>query len=577
MTTPRHTWIHWMGIGGLALLSAAAGWMCVPAAKSRPGPDARLPPAPVQAEAPDTPPPTLDRLWELCRQLDEDGSGGSILREIDRLPTIDDVQAMIDEGVARFRRWQTNPVEEPSEHDGEALYVVWKVLVARFAEMDALRAFEHGMQVAGGDGALPSAVFIELVKQHPERIETIAADFQQQYFRSSLRSLLSAADLLADRDPELALRLYEYLEPGDEDRAGSFFARWAERAPSEVIERAASLTEPRRKVALETTARTWAQTDGTSALQWAQVEDPKNADGLLGTVIGTIARRDPPRAARLALELSIDDPPMLAEIRNQWLRRDLDSAFTWLLSLRDPVLQERFLGRYMDVPDKDLERSIGWLQQFPLNQTVAFAYEHVVSQLSTSNLHAAVEWLKTSDRVEALATARGKVLHEWADRDAIAAVDYVEQHLDLITNPETAAMLADRLARLDPARAFEWASRLPSEELRQEATAAMMRVATSGDPIEALPLALALEPGQTRSATLSNVVFRMAQDGEPGATVAWLSSLPDLEQRELAPMLLRATAPTNTGILLQNPVLYDASGALTKEAKLSLDKVASNM
>ncbi|MCB1094489.1 MAG: hypothetical protein KDN22_02820 [Verrucomicrobiae bacterium] len=573
----RSTGRAWITTSVVALLGSAAGWICFPRSTPEPGSSVIYPTA---VELPDEPeaevpsPQTLDQLWDMTRQIGESGSLAPLLREIDKIATIDGVQAMVDEGLARMKRWQTDPDQLPAEEDGEALYVVWKVLVARFAEMDAKRAFAHGMQIAGEDGALPQVVFFELVKQHPEMIEEFAADLKVTNFRSSLKSLLSVAYLLADSDPSLALRLYEHLEPGNEYMTYSFFVRWAQSAPEEVIQRAATLTKLQRRYALQATAQVWAQDDTRAALKWAKGEDPKNVDGILGKVIGVISLHDPTKAAELALELAADDPAVLSEVSRQWLSRDLDGAFAWILSLNDPVLQQHMLAIREGIFERDPEKPIAWLNQFPLNQSLAVAYANLMEQLAKTNLDVAVEWLKTSGNVEALDIARSKVVYRWADKDPVAAADYAAENPHLITD-DALEYLTRHLALQDPARAFEWASQLASDEIRRDATQVVMGVATAGDPQEALPLALALEPGKTRSVTLQNLIHNMIQASRPGEAGEWLQSLPEKEQRELAPMVLARIDPAEIGSLLQNQALYDASGrALTAEAKKSLTEMA---
>lgn len=560
----------------LALLGFIGGWLAVPDWKPEPVPAAVLPMAPsrlsvdLETEGPAVV-PTLDRLCAIAQQ-----SGGvALLREIDKIPDMEGVRMLVDEAIDRARNWQSDPDDATtSEAAGEALNFVWKVLMARFAEMDAEKAFEHGMKIAGEDGALPRVVFFELARQRPDLIESVANRLKDS--PSSLRSLLSVAYFLADTDPHLALRICREFPTDNNYPMSSVFERWAQRAPQEVIEHAATLTKSEGDEALRIAARIWTLTDAGAALAWAKGRDPENAQGILGEVLGVMGLRDPAQAASLALEIVPNDTAVIAGVGNQWLNQDLDAAFAWILALDNPVQQQGILRYQSEFFEKNPERVLEWMKRFPLNQSVASVYQSFLSQLKQSNLSLAVEWLKTSDRVEALDAARGEVFYQWAVKDPIAAADYAAEHLELITDSSLAGELANHLARRDPVKALEWANQLPTEEFRQRAMRAVIEAATSEHPEEALAMALELKKERGRSGALGNIVSKV-RNSQTGDTVEWLSSLPEAAQNELAPIVLARAEDADIGRLLQHPALYDSSGAMTAEALQSIKERASNV
>jgi hypothetical protein len=94
--------------------------------------------------------------------------------------------------------------------------------------------------------------------------------------------------------------------------------------------------------------------------------------------------------------------------------------------------------------------------------------------------------------------------------------------------------VASLWAATSPAKALEWASALPSGELRQQAIGAITTALAESDPVSAATLAVqSLPAGKVQDDAVVSIVQRWAQQ-EPAKAAAWVVEFPQGALRDTA-------------------------------------------
>jgi len=179
---------------------------------------------------------------------------------------------------------------------------------------------------------------------------------------------------------------------------------------------------PLRPRILSVVARSWADHNRLHALAWAQgLSDANERETVLVEIFTRIAQSDPAEAVRLRQEFSRDevDDPELSNLAQRWAESDLSAVLGWTDSLPPGPQRDQLTAR------------------------AAFI------QSQANPAEAAQLVLDRIPRGEAQTEALISVVHQWAQRDPVAASAWVERMPDaLLRERATQELEAAKRAQL---------------------------------------------------------------------------------------------------------------------------------
>lgn len=158
----------------------------------------------------------------------------------------------------------------------------------------------------------------------------------------------------------------------------------------------------------------------------------------------------------------------MSMIASEMLEQGLDSAKSWVDSVKDPELKAGALARVaMESMGNDPEGTAAWLTQYGSDDSSSFAVARVAESWAEKDPQAVLQWaddLSGASKTEAYQQA----MESWGGQDPAAAGEYLAT---LPASPERDAAVegyATRVSRDDPSAAMEWAGTIANEDTRQE-------------------------------------------------------------------------------------------------------------
>jgi hypothetical protein len=434
-------------------------------------------------------------------------------------------------------------------------------------------------------------------KNDPTDAAAEAANLPPSSLRNS--SLTSVAGAWAQQDPNAALAWANSLPAGAARQSAVSAAVEAlgQQDPAEAADYASKLPSGgnngyyipgayNRDQLLQNISQSWAQTDPSGLLTWADNNlTGKAFDTATNTAIETMGNTDPAAAAAALAQIS--DASVINQsvpaLATAWAQQNVTAALTWAQSLpttNDDVRQSALnnvLGTWTDTdpagasaylqqnlgtdPDfgklasqlatnwgkTDPQAALAWAQSLPpgdaQNSTVAAA----VSQLATVDPQAAwndAQQLSGGAQDKTL----GNVITAWADQQpdqAAEALANMPEGADLDT---ATTNVAKSWLRQDPDAASDWVDTLPEGTARDDAVTQVVSALSNKDPATAFDWATSIGNQGNRNKQVVKLATQWANQNPAAAGTAAQNalSLPGLtsaQQKTLQKIAAKAAGP----------------------------------
>ena len=247
---------------------------------------------------------------------------------------------------------------------------------------------------------------------------------------------------------------------------------------------------------------------------------------LLRTRATAEAAHDPEGAWQkgLAMDPGWDRTHVLYDIADRWFEQDPAKALRALASVsEDTDWQHRQIGFLERWADMDLEAALGWSLLQPPSEQRARLVAAVAALGAKDSPAEMLEIAQTLEPEERREVAK-RVLLVWAEFDAPAAIQALEEMEDAQLTWTARQRMVNSWTQSDPLAAFEWALALPATEDRMQMLELSLVLIASSDPLQAASLAGDLAVGERLRAI--NTVLRLWVGGDPRAAAVWLDASP---------------------------------------------------
>lgn len=339
--------------------------------------------------------------------------------------------------------------------------------------------------------------FAALVARDPEAALAYLRGLRRgQEFTQGLFILI---DNFSRRDADRAIALAAELATNRDERNvfAMLFSRFAQENVTLALERLNRVPAGEsRESALRALLDAWVRAAPDAAMAWARaLPDASERNLALESLFRELALRDPAAA--------IDRAPR--ELTGANLERVLQIAFQ-VLATSDPTRAARLL------------------ESLPPGDVQTIAVMDIARALAVSDVPRALAWANSLGIDFTRWLALSSVLSVWAQRDALAAANYVVEMppgpaLDYIAGQFAAVMAAK------PQDAILWAEALASTSARDAAFVTIASSWAQRAPLDAVRWALSLagEPLRTNALAGAHSMWRLH---DPRGAQAWLDAAP---------------------------------------------------
>ena len=428
---------------------------------------------------------------------------------------------------------------------GATVVYAWFALAPGAAAVAAGRA-DAGRQSHGdAQAATP-----EPSPQHTTLAEVTAmpSDFEQT---AALYAMLRAAD---EATLQRLLEEAEDLRPRRERVAAKsiIYARYAELDPLAAVERVLARERDKHEM-LDRVFTAWGKHDLEAAVAHAQTIQGPLRQAAASAALAVGEHLDPARRQALAATFSLQDTFALMDTMAQL---DGDPAVAWRNALATESAQTRSQQLFQIGTawvEQDPAAALAAAMELPPGGMVGGVLPFLIERWAAQNSDEALAWVlaqpESRGQAEMLGALAGVIaqhapqealalaetldgaarrqvaqaaLQAWAQTDAQAAMNALEEFDDLrLANDAKFSILAQWSAA-DPRAAFEWALTQKTSMDNMHLAAMPLQQLAMSDPAEALRLAEELD-GMRKQAALAGIVSTWA-DSDPHAAAAWLES-----------------------------------------------------
>ena len=250
----------------------------------------------------------------------------------------------------------------------------------------------------------------------------------------------------------------------------------------------------------------WATTDGTAAANYVNgIESEREKTMAAFGVVRGMMVNGVDQAMNYVSSLPQDEAGgrargfYMSTIASEMLEEGVDAAKSWVDTISDPQLKGGALSRVAESAIReDLPGAVEWVTKYAGDESASRAISRVANEWAEDDPQAVLEWADTLPD-HAKAEAYGEAFDEWADQDATAAGEYLQNMQASPARDAAIEEYATNVARQDPQGAIQWAQSIGDEETRTETltevasdwyrrdqTAATQWLETSGLPEESV-------------------------------------------------------------------------------------------
>jgi hypothetical protein len=314
--------------------------------------------------------------------------------------------------------------------------------VAEESSLSGVDSKAVDLKQALGDRSLEDHVR-HLLKQEDEAVRMMG-------FLRLLEALKDPADIKAaldviTGDPKNRFRQTEL---------AMLLQRWSQIDPKAAAAYANELRDFSRFAGMNAVLRLWVKNDPDAAIAWAEgngnTDNGRGRDDgnwAVATLIGSLARTNLERAMQVA-----NDQP-LSRARGRMM---------------DTLIEELIAQR----GDESARDAIAALPDDPFRAGMA---DKVVERMARSNPQEAMVWASSLPSGETKQRAIAAGIGRWADKDPVAAGNYLARLGDAPEWDVARQRYAREVLRRDPEGAMVWAQAIASEELRADTIRDLMR------------------------------------------------------------------------------------------------------
>ena len=319
-----------------------------------------------------------------------------------------------------------------------------------------------------------------------ERISSTGNQFKRSRAIAEIADDLTALEVSTALD-QMARSGYDWFEREPQGIATQLFIRWGELDPQAALQRA--MTFPiRRVLSVQAVLRGWASKDALAAEAWVAAFHGPLHDAAQRGLITAIADTDPKRALALLDGLyGYPDPSLAEALFRRWTEDAPADAATHAAELRPGDLKASAMSLVAEEwANTDGASAVAWAASLPKGA-------------GTSGNNSSPIFRTTSFpfRADPLTTS----LKVWMERDADAAV--------------------------------AWLDHLPDAKSRNEQVRALVSMTADEDPARAAKLLEAMFPkGSEQSDALKDLVWRWGRS-DPRGALAWAQEQKDEQVREV--------------------------------------------
>jgi hypothetical protein len=386
----------------------------------------------------------------------------------------------MSEGVTRWLYW-LEALEKAAPADFPRLArlaqgnsTAMRFVAARWVELDARHLFDTLVAASKQGGGFPSeelarVLLDEWPKRDPEAV--IAALSGAEEFGARANWRLEVAMSLVQTDVERGLRLMSEWHIESVGPRMTAITKWAAADPRHAAE--FTLENPAgfaSRLTMKTIAKEWARTDPGGALGFAATQPGELGSTLATTVLKEWAGQNLNEAAAWLAGTDVRTrnrlSPTFVEV---WAKEDAASALSWCESnLAGSSLAQAVGGVLKGAAERDVAgaaRLVAGMNPSPARAEAALAVAQKWFPESYSGKTVppeAISWLASLD-AESMKRALERVQWEWRNSDPKSMAAFLASPAGEQVPAQVYSILAQSMARKNPAEALEWASRLPED------------------------------------------------------------------------------------------------------------------
>jgi hypothetical protein len=296
--------------------------------------------------------------------------------------------------------------------------------------------------------------------------------------------------------------------------------------------------------------RRWLEKDGRGAFAYinALEEGQMKMQGMK-LVVEILARSDLQFLAQKALSMhgTRSSGELIRGLANIWSQTDVQSALIWAGQLPEGVdKNDALLNIRSQWATQDPEAASAQISQLPENSSTAGLIATVAEHWGSSNPARAIEWAKTLPETEKT-LAMSSLAGVWAQRDPLAAGNFVAQLPPGETQNEAVKSVISSWAAQSPAETAAWVLQFPAGALQDQGVRQVVSTWNNIDPEGVQNWAVNLPAGATRDAALKNFAQTIAYwTPEKAAGIVGLINDP-LEQEKSMKDVMRSWSETDPG------------------------------
>jgi hypothetical protein len=416
-----------------------------------------------------------------------------------------------------------------------------RLLALRWMELDAQGLFNALVEAERNGSGLFEAIEHVLIgdwaKRDPESL--IRALDEAPAFGKQHRWRYTLAADIAERDPELGLRMSSKWQITSHGPRSEGFRKWAAQDPRH----AAEFTLTHRagfasRIAMEAIGTEWGKTDPTAALEFAAQNRDELGSVLAQSALKTWSERNLAEAGEWLANADAATrnrlSPAFVEI---WAKNDPARALTWCEeNLSGTSLSQAAAGVLKGAAEKDVAAAARLVEVMKASSArtagaVAVAEKWIPQLQERRKMPTeAVDWLKRLDD-ESIRKVLSQLQWAWSNSDPGTLAAFLEA-TDVENIPQYVYTVVVRdLARKDPRQAIDWTNKLRDEKVRVDAGAEAFVEWQRGQPELAMQWLNELPSADPRrKAFFENTVRHLAWDAHATEKFAALA----VQDRETA-------------------------------------------
>lgn len=300
------------------------------------------------------------------------------------------------------------------------------------------------------------------------------------------------------------------------------------------------------------------------------VENPNTRNEILMGVVGAMARQDPASTVAYLSQIEDESARRMAQssLVSTWSITDPEAAVGWILQQDEQTAAQLFSNAIANVVQGDLDVALRLLPRMPESQQQNMRMQlagKLAEQRSAAEAESFVRQFEGQPGYDRLQLA---VINSLTTTDLPSAERLAEQMPPGKSRDAAMMELGRRQVGTDPQKAMAWLGTIGNEQMRNSATANVLRIWYSQNPAPAIAWVNNMPAGQGRDEAISRMADHFFTYS--GREQRLLESISNPERRKMAILsaigIVMHSDPARARAMLDSVELTDAERANYEKA-----------